>query len=64
VRGANFIGSPDEIIAKILFQHEIFNHQRLLLQLSVGTMPHGKVMHAIELLGTKVAPVVRKEIAG
>jgi probable LLM family oxidoreductase len=64
VRGANFIGSPDEIIEKILFQHEIFNHQRLLLQLSVGTMPHGKVMHAIELLGTKVAPVVRKEIAG
>ncbi|MFN2181703.1 MAG: LLM class flavin-dependent oxidoreductase [Candidatus Promineifilaceae bacterium] len=64
VRGANFIGSPDEIIEKILFQHEIFNHQRLLLQLSVGTMPHEKVMHAIELLGTKVAPVVRKEIAG
>jgi probable LLM family oxidoreductase len=63
VRGANFIGSPDEIIEKILFQHEIFNHQRLLLQLSVGTMPHDKVMHAIELLGTKVAPVVREEIA-
>jgi probable LLM family oxidoreductase len=64
MRGANFIGSPDEIIEKILFQHKIFNHQRLLLMLSVGTMPHDKVMHAIELLGTKVAPVVRKEIAG
>lgn len=63
LRGANFIGSPDEIIDKILFQHEIFGHQRLLLMLSVGTMPHDKVMHAIELLGTKVAPVVRKEIA-
>ena len=36
---------------------------RLLLMLSVGTMPHDKVMHAIELLGTEVAPVVRKEIA-
>ncbi|MBC8170613.1 MAG: LLM class flavin-dependent oxidoreductase [Anaerolineae bacterium] len=63
LRGANFVGSPDDIIAKILFQHTIFNHQRLLLQLSVGTLPHDKVMHAIELLGTRVAPVVRAEIA-
>jgi probable LLM family oxidoreductase len=63
LRGANFVGSPDEIIEKILFQHEIFGHDRLLLQLSVGTMPHQKIMHAIELLGTKVAPVVRTEIA-
>lgn len=63
LRGANFVGSPDDIIEKILYQHEIFGHQRLLIQLSVGTMPHDKVMHAIELLGTKVAPVVRDEIA-
>lgn len=63
LRGANFVGSPEQIIEKILFQHEIFGHQRLLLQLSIGTMPHLKVMHAIELLGTKVAPVVRSEIA-
>jgi probable LLM family oxidoreductase len=63
LRGANFVGSPDDVIEKILFQHSIFNHQRFLLQLSVGTMPHDKVMHAIELLGTKVAPVVREEIA-
>ncbi|MDJ0756233.1 MAG: LLM class flavin-dependent oxidoreductase [Ardenticatenaceae bacterium] len=63
LRGANFIGSPDEIIEKILYQHEMFGHQRLLLQLGVGTLPHHKLMHAIELLGTKVAPVVREEIA-
>jgi probable LLM family oxidoreductase len=63
LRGANFIGSPEEIVGKILYQHEIFGHHRLLLQLSVGTMPHDKVMHAIELLGTKVAPIVRAEIA-
>jgi probable LLM family oxidoreductase len=63
LRGSNFIGSPTEVIEKILFQHSIFNHQRFLLQLSVGTLPHQKVMHAIELLGTKVAPVVREEIA-
>ena len=29
----------------------------------ISTMPHDKVMHAIELLGTKVAPVVKAEIA-
>lgn len=62
LRGANFVGNPDEIIEKILFQHEIFRHQRFLLQLSVGTLPHDKMMHAIELYGTKVAPVVRREI--
>jgi probable LLM family oxidoreductase len=62
LRGANFVGNPDQIIEKILYQHEIFNHDRFLLQMSVGTMPHDKMMHAIELLGTKVAPVVRAEI--
>ena len=41
LRGANFVGSPQDVIEKILFQHEIFRHQRFLLQLSVGTMPHG-----------------------
>jgi len=63
LRGANFVGSPAQIIEKILYQHEIFHHQRLLLQLSLGAMPHAKMMRAIELLGTEVAPVVRREIA-
>ncbi len=63
LRGANFIGSPDEIIEKILHQHEMFHHDRFMLQLGVGTMPHDKMMRAVELLGTKVAPVVREEIA-
>jgi probable LLM family oxidoreductase len=62
LRGSDFVGSSDEIIEKILFQHSIFNHTRFLLQLSVGTMPHHKTMRAIELYGEKVAPVVREEI--
>ena len=49
---------------KILFQHEIFGHDRFLLQLSVGTMPHAKIMRAIELFGTEVAPAIRKELGG
>lgn len=63
LHGANFVGSPDEIVEKILYQHEIFGHQRLLLQFTIGTMPHEKVMRSIELFGTRVAPVVREEIA-
>ena len=62
-RGALVVGSPQEVIEKILFQHEIFGHDRFLGQISVGTMPHDKVMRAIELFGTEVAPVVREEVA-
>jgi probable LLM family oxidoreductase len=63
LRGANFIGSPEQVIEKILFQHEIFHHQRFLIQFSVGSLPHPGIMKSIELFGTKVAPVVRKELA-
>ena len=62
LRGANFVGSPEEVIEKILFQHEIFHHQRFLVQFSVGPMPHQDLMHSIELFGTKVAPAVRKAL--
>jgi probable LLM family oxidoreductase len=62
-RGALVVGSPQEVTEKILFQHEIFEHDRFLGQISVGTLPHDKVMRSIELFGTEVAPVVRKEIA-
>jgi probable LLM family oxidoreductase len=63
LRGASFVGSPDQIVEKILFQHDIFNHDRFLLQMSVGTLPHADVMRAIELLGTEVAPKVREALA-
>jgi probable LLM family oxidoreductase len=62
-RGALVVGSPQEVAEKILYEHEIFGHQRFLIQLSVGGMPHAGIMHAIELLGTEVAPVVRRETA-
>jgi len=44
------------------YEHELFGNQRFLIQMSVGTMPHEKVLHAIELFGTKIAPIVRAEI--
>ena len=61
--GALVLGSPQEVIDKILYQHELFGHDRHLLQLTVGPIPHRDVLRAIELLGTEVAPVVRKEVA-
>src|ERR687894_186066 len=61
-RGALLVGSPEEVAEKILFEHELFGNTRFMAQISVGTLPHEKVMHAIELLGTEVAPAVRKEL--
>lgn len=60
--GAYFIGSPQQVVDKILAQHDWFKHDRFGLQLSVGTLPHDKVMKAIELFGTKVKPEVDKAL--
>ena len=59
LRGANFIGSPQEVTEKILHQHELFRHERFLIQFSTGTLPHADVMRSIELFGSEVAPAVR-----
>jgi probable LLM family oxidoreductase len=60
--GALFVGSVQEVIDKILYQHEIFRHTRFLIQFTVGPMPHARVLRAIELFGTEVAPVIRKAL--
>ncbi len=62
LRGALCVGSPADVVEKILFQHEIFRHDRFMIQLTVGPMPHEAVMRAIELLATEVAPAVRREL--
>jgi len=61
--GSLLVGSPQEVIDKILFEHELFGNTRFLLHISVGTLPHEKVMHSIELLGNIVAPAVKKALA-
>ncbi|MCW5720159.1 MAG: LLM class flavin-dependent oxidoreductase [Devosia sp.] len=60
--GAYYMGSPQEVIDKILMQHEWFGHDRFGLQLSVGTLPHDKVLKAIELYGTVVKPTIDKAL--
>lgn len=61
-KGSLLVGSPQEVIDKILYEYELFENSRFLFHISVGTMPHDKVMHAIELLGTVVAPAVKAAV--
>jgi alkanesulfonate monooxygenase SsuD/methylene tetrahydromethanopterin reductase-like flavin-dependent oxidoreductase (luciferase family) len=62
--GALFVGDPQRVIDKILYEHELFGHQRMLLQFSVGPMQHADILRSIELFGTVVAPAVRRALAG
>jgi probable LLM family oxidoreductase len=61
-QGALMTGSVQEVIGKILYEHELFGNTRFLAQASVGNVPHAKTMHSIELFGSKVVPAVKKEI--
>jgi alkanesulfonate monooxygenase SsuD/methylene tetrahydromethanopterin reductase-like flavin-dependent oxidoreductase (luciferase family) len=62
-RGALAVGSPEEVAEKLLFEHELFGHQRYIGQMSLGAVAHRDVLRSIELFGTEVAPVVRAEVA-
>ena len=61
-RGAVAAGSPEQVAEKILFEHELFSHQRYIGQMSVGAVEHRDVLRSMELFGTEVAPVVRAEV--
>ncbi len=62
-RGHLIVGTPDEAVAEILAQHEVFRHDRYLMQMKVGAQPQTAILRSIELLGTVVAPKVRAELA-
>jgi probable LLM family oxidoreductase len=59
--GALFVGSPQQIIDKILYERELFGHQRFLAQIDIGGLPFARVARVIELFSTAIAPVVRGE---
>jgi probable LLM family oxidoreductase len=61
-RGAVAAGSPEQVAEKILFEHELFGHQRYIGQMSVGAVEHRDVLRSMELFGTEVAPAVRAEV--
>jgi probable LLM family oxidoreductase len=62
-RGAVAAGSPEQVAEKLLYEHELFGHQRYIAQMSVGAVEHADVLRSMELFGTRVAPVVREEVA-
>jgi alkanesulfonate monooxygenase SsuD/methylene tetrahydromethanopterin reductase-like flavin-dependent oxidoreductase (luciferase family) len=62
-RGALFVGDPETVAEKIVAQHKLFRNDRFLLQMAIGEMPHDKIMKAIEIYGTEVAPIVRRATA-
>lgn len=57
--GSLVVGDPETVAEKILRWRDVLGVERFELHISVGTLPHEKVMRSIELLGTKVAPLVR-----
>ena len=61
--GALLVGDPETVAEKILGVNELGGISRLTFQMSVADLPHAKLMHAIELLGTRVAPLVRTALA-
>jgi probable LLM family oxidoreductase len=61
-RGALFAGSPQEIVDKIMWEHELLGHDRFLAQIGLGGLPFADTARSIELLATDVLPVVRHEL--
>lgn len=63
LRGALYVGDPEYVAEKIIFLRKNLGVNRFFLHVDISTIPHREILRAIELLGTKVAPIVRKEIA-
>jgi probable LLM family oxidoreductase len=60
--GPLFVGNVQEVIDKVLLQHTLFQNTRFLAQSLTGEIAHDKILHAIGLFATKVAPAVRKAL--
>lgn len=61
--GPLVVGNVQQAIDKIMHQYELFQNTRFIAQLVTGLTAHKDVLKAIELFGTQVAPVIRKETA-
>ncbi|MBB5344795.1 LLM class flavin-dependent oxidoreductase [Tunturibacter empetritectus] len=61
--GALMVSDPETVAAKLLKMNEALGGiSRISFQMSVAALHHDKLLHAIELLGTKVAPIIRKAL--
>ena len=62
-QGALMSGSPQEVIDKLMLQHDLYGNDRVMIYMGLGGVPQREHLQAIELLGSDVAPVLRKELA-
>jgi probable LLM family oxidoreductase len=59
--GALLVGSPDEVAEKIVRHSEALGGiSRITFQMNVASLPHAKLMDAIEAIGSRVAPALRR----
>ena len=62
--GALLVGTPDEVAAKILRHSEALGGiSRITFMMNGASLPHLKLMSAIDLIASRVAPVLREEVA-
>lgn len=61
--GPLFVGSPSTVADKLVRVARELGLSRVDLKLSAGTLPHDRILHSIELLGTEVAPRVREALS-
>lgn len=57
------IGSPQQIIEKILYQHEVFGHQRYIAQMDFGGISFTNLKKNIDIIGTEILPAIKKHTA-
>ncbi|MBY0597982.1 LLM class flavin-dependent oxidoreductase [Bacillus bingmayongensis] len=62
-RDALMIGSPQQIIEKMLYQYELYGQQRFMAQIDFGGVPFGKIVKNIELIATEIMPAIKKYTA-
>lgn len=61
--GALLIGDAETVAEKIMYVNEVLGGiSRVTFQMGVSTLPHEKMLRSIEILGSRVAPIVRKEL--
>jgi alkanesulfonate monooxygenase SsuD/methylene tetrahydromethanopterin reductase-like flavin-dependent oxidoreductase (luciferase family) len=58
--GPILVGSPQQIIDKLMYERELFAHDRFLGEVDIGGLPYAEVAKSIELLATIVLPAMRK----
>ncbi|MER2225995.1 MAG: LLM class flavin-dependent oxidoreductase [Carnobacterium sp.] len=59
-RDALMVGSPQQIIEKMIYQYELYGQQRFMAQIDFGGVPYDKIQKNIELIATQILPAIKK----